>query len=501
MAKLSFIDQLDERQIEYADKIRAKAIEMGIPPALAVSIAYHESRLNPDAPRGKSGEFGIMQVMPATGKGMGFTNKELNDPEKNIEAGLKYLKQNLDAFGGDPKMATVGYNAGTDSPFFSGGALPKTTEDYVKAMKGYGAYEAQPEAEPAPAEGEMVAVPKPPEPPPEKDLSGADKAAKFLFGGIGAGVGTAVAGAGAGINALDNRAVNLAGKVEAAKIAAQQAAATAAAAPGVTSAPAVQSLGPTSPLQATDNQATRILQGTTGDEGTTGRARQQGYNEQTSQQSAQRKEMDRRIAQLRQSGVVADDAPAIFAKNPGMTSTASGVVYPRSEPAPTLGPRTYGPPSIQTQAAQSGALPIGQTAPYQIGGTKPIPTATPFSPKAASGLDAVTDMFKGMMRTAKIVGKYAMPPLAGLSAGLDVAETAHEYDKPEAQRDYTKMGLKAASALGGGMSMFPTAAPVGIPLSLGASGLQYLRENPDVPEKMMRRVGESMPSDPMGYNP
>ena len=141
MPKLSFLDHLDQRQIEYADKIADKAKEMGVPPTLAVAIAYHESRLNPDAARGKNGEFGIMQVTPTTGKSMGFTNKDLNDPEKNIEAGLKYLKQNLDAFGGDPKMATVGYNAGTDSPFFSGGELPQITENYVKAMKGYGAYD------------------------------------------------------------------------------------------------------------------------------------------------------------------------------------------------------------------------------------------------------------------------------------------------------------------------------------------------------------------------
>lgn len=141
MPKLSFLDHLDQRQIEYADKIADKAKEMGVPPTLAVAIAYHESRLNPDAARGKNGEFGIMQIMPATGKSMGFTNKDLSDPEKNIEAGLKYLKQNLDAFGGDPKMATVGYNAGTDSPFFSGGELPQITENYVKAMKGYGAYD------------------------------------------------------------------------------------------------------------------------------------------------------------------------------------------------------------------------------------------------------------------------------------------------------------------------------------------------------------------------
>ena len=500
MAKLSFIGELNERQIEYADKIRAKAIEMGIPPALAVSIAYHESRLNPDAPRGQSGEFGIMQVMPATGKGMGFTNKDLADPDKNIEAGLKYLKQNLDAFGGDPKMATVGYNAGTDSPFFSGGPLPKSTEAYVKAMKGYGAYNTETAEQEAPAEGEMVSVPAPPESLPEADMSGADKAARFLFGGAGAATGVAVTGAGAGLDALENRAVRVAGKTEAAKIAEQTKAANIAAqrAPTVpnvvpTAAPVIQQMGPTSPLQATDNQATRILQGTTGDEGTTGRARMQGFNEQTAQQSAQRKEMDRLLAQLRGAGVVADDAPAVFAKNPGMTSTASGVVYPRSQPAPTLGPRTYGPPSIQAQAAQSGPLPIKETAPYQIGATKPPIIPTP-PPKPVYNLYSVIDEFKSMMRpiTSAVgtVGKYVLPPLGGLSAGLDLAELAHEYKKPDASRDLTKMGLSAASGLGGVMSMFPPSAPVGVPLSLGASGIQYLRNNPDLIKRKMQGISD-----------
>ena len=39
MAKLSFLDQLNEGQLEYARKIGEKAKEMGIPPALAISMA------------------------------------------------------------------------------------------------------------------------------------------------------------------------------------------------------------------------------------------------------------------------------------------------------------------------------------------------------------------------------------------------------------------------------------------------------------------------------
>jgi hypothetical protein len=102
----------------------------------------------------------------------------------------------------------------------------------------------------------------------------------------------------------------------------------------------------------------------------------------------------------------------------------------------------------------------------------------------------VIDDFKSMMRPVikpiETAAKYLAGPLGGLSAGLDVAEIAHEYNKPEDQRDYTKMGLKAASGLGGALSMF--SPRVGIPLSLGATGIQYMRENPDFIKNKMQGI-------------
>jgi hypothetical protein len=73
-----------------------------------------------------------------------------------------------------------------------------------------------------------------------------------------------------------------------------------------------------------------------------------------------------------------------------------------------------------------------------------------------------------------------LAPLAGLSAGLDVAEVAHEYDKPENQRDYLKMGLKGVGALSGVASMVPGPHQlVTVPVSLGASAIQAYREDPE----------------------
>jgi hypothetical protein len=145
------------------------------------------------------------------------------------------------------------------------------------------------------------------------------------------------------------------------------------------------------------------------------------------------------------------------------------------------------------------AAPPPQGALVQLPPRQPISTAPPppsMGARAMSGLDSVTDLFKGMMRpvTSAIgtVGKYALPPLAGLSAGLDLAEMGSEYNKPEGQRDYTKMGLKAASAIGGGLSMIPATALLGIPLSLGATAAQAYREDPEYfNQKMKEYTGYS----------
>ncbi len=89
--------------------------------------------------------------------------------------------------------------------------------------------------------------------------------------------------------------------------------------------------------------------------------------------------------------------------------------------------------------------------------------------------------------------RYGLPIVGGLSAGLDVAEASHEYSKPEDQRDYKTIGLRGASALGGALSMIPIPATmaVGTGLSLGASGLQAYREDPEIFRKLRRRIFSS----------
>jgi len=72
----------------YDDIIKKYAARYGFDWRLLAAQAYQESRFNPKA-RSWSGACGLFQVMPATGRDMGFT--DLDDPEDCTHAGVKYM--------------------------------------------------------------------------------------------------------------------------------------------------------------------------------------------------------------------------------------------------------------------------------------------------------------------------------------------------------------------------------------------------------------------------
>lgn len=145
---LTFLDDLNQAQTNKAIEIAEKAKKMGLNPRLAVSIAYAESRLNPAVNDSEEGAIGLMQVRPNTGKMFGFSEKDLRDPDKNLEAGLMYLKQGYDKMQ-DPALTAAGYHAGYDHKFFEDPNKyklgPKTTQ-YVQDIKDYGGFTQPQEA-------------------------------------------------------------------------------------------------------------------------------------------------------------------------------------------------------------------------------------------------------------------------------------------------------------------------------------------------------------------
>ena len=209
---LGFIDELNESQAQNALIIAKKAKEMGINPRLAVSIAFKEGSLNFSKEDGGSGEIGVMQVLPSTGKLLGFSEKDLRDPQKNIEAGLMYLNQGLKQHG-DPRLAAAGYNAGMDHKFFENpkSKLPPSTVQYVQQIKDWGGFleptaipvEVAEEAQSEDTSSQDEGMRGPPAPPSNMDFlmnkakgmyeSGVDTVANMTasdymkLGGVGAG--------------------------------------------------------------------------------------------------------------------------------------------------------------------------------------------------------------------------------------------------------------------------------------------------------------------------
>jgi soluble lytic murein transglycosylase-like protein len=117
----------------YAAEITAAAQANGLDPALLAGLIKQESGFNPAA-GSPAGARGLAQLMPGTAAGLGVTN--VLDPVQSINGGAKYLKQQLDAFGGDTARALAAYNAGPGAVQRFGGIPPYAeTQNYVRTVQ------------------------------------------------------------------------------------------------------------------------------------------------------------------------------------------------------------------------------------------------------------------------------------------------------------------------------------------------------------------------------
>jgi soluble lytic murein transglycosylase-like protein len=113
-------------------KIAEIAASMGVPPSLALAVAYQESRFNQTGISPK-GAIGVFQLMPGTAAGLGVDPYNLDD---NIRGGITYLSQMLSRYGGDVTKALAAYNAGPGNVDKYGGVPPfAETQQYVKIVE------------------------------------------------------------------------------------------------------------------------------------------------------------------------------------------------------------------------------------------------------------------------------------------------------------------------------------------------------------------------------
>ena len=105
---------------------------------LVRAVMQVESGFNPNA-RSPKGAMGLMQLMPATARQFGVRNAF--NPAENVRAGVAYLRQLLDRYDNDERLALAAYNAGPGAVDRHGHQIPpyRETRDYVSRINGLAA--------------------------------------------------------------------------------------------------------------------------------------------------------------------------------------------------------------------------------------------------------------------------------------------------------------------------------------------------------------------------
>jgi soluble lytic murein transglycosylase-like protein len=124
---------LEARRARYERVIAAYALRYGLPPELLHAVIRTESAYNHDAVS-SAGAQGLMQLMPGTAARYGV--KDSFNPVENVRGGAAYLRDLLDMFGQDLRLALAGYNAGENAVIRYGNKIPPygETQGYVRKV-------------------------------------------------------------------------------------------------------------------------------------------------------------------------------------------------------------------------------------------------------------------------------------------------------------------------------------------------------------------------------
>jgi soluble lytic murein transglycosylase-like protein len=122
-----------EKARAFDDVIEETAVRNGVRTDLVRAVIQAESAFNPRAVSNK-GAMGLMQLMPATARQFGVVNAF--DPAQNVRGGVAYLRQLLDRYDGDERLALAAYNAGPGAVDRHGQTVPpfRETRDYVSRV-------------------------------------------------------------------------------------------------------------------------------------------------------------------------------------------------------------------------------------------------------------------------------------------------------------------------------------------------------------------------------
>ena len=134
--------QASQEEIDSA--IVMAAARHNVDPNLVRAVVKVESNFNSNAVSRK-GAMGLMQLMPSTARQLKVQNPF--DPEQNVDAGVRHLKQLLENYNGDVNLTLAAYNAGSGAVARSAG-VPRfaETQNYVRRITNlyYGGFDLTP---------------------------------------------------------------------------------------------------------------------------------------------------------------------------------------------------------------------------------------------------------------------------------------------------------------------------------------------------------------------
>lgn len=423
------LSKLTPEQKSNAFLIGSKAQEMGIDPNLALAFAWVENKYQT---KGKSpkGAVGVMQVMPSNAKPYGYALEDLQDPNHNIDLGLKIFKENLDLFNGNERAALVAYNAGPNvaKRYLSKGevpnVIPEETKSYLEDIHSIrplviseaGAEESAVFQRPTAGTSETNYFPMDEKDKPREPTYFEEHPALSGFG-IGFGAGS--------MEQLYNYAKKSGDKEATARL--------------------EQEI-----LKTRDPRF-----GTQSEFGTSGRAREVGFNLETQRRAEQAAMNKETIERMKRLGIITGDSPIL--KTGPLTATDSGILRPV-----TL--LTQEPPITETQK-------FGRKV------AEKIPGYRRFAPKIASVAKGVSEGASRLMSKAAPLSTG----LTGLGAGIAFDTAGERFRKGDIKGGLLSSATGVANTLAT-QPFFPYARGAGALASIPLDIANVMYEPSDVGE-------------------
>jgi hypothetical protein len=118
--------------VPYAAQIESAAVAYGMDPVLIACVIAVESNFDPRAVSRKAA-YGLMQLLPQTASRLAV--RDVFDPQQNIDAGTRYLRDLLGRYKQNLTLALAAYNAGPEAVDQYRGVPPfPETRTYIRLV-------------------------------------------------------------------------------------------------------------------------------------------------------------------------------------------------------------------------------------------------------------------------------------------------------------------------------------------------------------------------------